>query len=64
RLPGKRARLNEFTKFQLSAARRRRAGGGLVVKVEECFNTQPPEGGWSQNIPDAERRQIFNTKPN
>ena len=32
--------------FQHTAARRRLGKVGVVIDTAECFNTQPPEGGW------------------
>ena len=34
--------------FQHTAARRRLEISLLIIKPSHCFNTQPPEGGWSQ----------------
>ena len=38
---------NSQKKFQHSAARRRLCRLGLFEVLPSCFNTQPPEGGWT-----------------
>ena len=43
-------------KFQHTAARRRLAVPGLHMFGFDCFNTQPPEGGW-------ERKQLGKMLP-
>ena len=42
-------KLNQMLqKFQLTAARRRLAGLiGRLTMLKKCFNSQPPEGGWT-----------------
>ena len=35
--------------FQHAAARRRLAGNSCTFPAFSCFNTQPPEGGWSDS---------------
>ena len=50
--------------FQLTAARRR-----LVARAAPatsgfcCFNSQPPEGGWSPNVTCTEQTSRFNSQP-
>ena len=34
------------------------AGGGF-----DCFNTQPPEGGWDAGSRQSDARKRFNTQP-
>ena len=47
--------------FQHAAARRRLAVVlKFIIKVLQCFNTQPPEGGWGiprENLFDSEQFQ-------
>ena len=31
--------------------------------IHKCFNTQPPEGGWSGNSNDSNGSSSFNTQP-
>ena len=35
-------------RFQLTAARRRLGHPFLFLTVFQCFNSQPPEGGWAK----------------
>ena len=49
--------------FQHSAARRRLAAYAPVQMVRKCFNTQPPEGGWCQEIWWHSALSGFNTQP-
>ena len=39
-----------FVMFQHTAARRRLAGASPRRSKTICFNTQPPEGGWSGGL--------------
>ena len=35
----------------------------MGCKEAECFNTQPPEGGWLTGLPFAASCRCFNTQP-
>ena len=47
RLESKTASLDWIQAFQHTAARRRLGRLGLFEVLPSCFNTQPPEGGWT-----------------
>ena len=49
--------------FQHTAARRRLVPHPLCQFWYDCFNTQPPEGGWLQNRLPMLCQQRFNTQP-
>ena len=50
--------------FQHTAARRRLAAKGLSYqRWTDCFNTQPPEGGWDAQIGRGQPLKGFNTQP-
>ena len=50
--------------FQHTAARRRLGGdiGRQFFKLQ-CFNTQPPEGGWKNVKLSIQNKKSFNTQP-
>ena len=52
-----------FYLFQHTAARRRLGFFCACYGVCGCFNTQPPEGGWSSFSLPARGRRRFNTQP-
>ena len=35
----------------------------LYMIINECFNTQPPEGGWHPHLRPVNNRTCFNTQP-
>ena len=47
------------SRFQHTAARRRLALGGDLTGLPQCFNTQPPEGGWDVAIAAGEIGKQF-----
>ena len=49
--------------FQHTAARRRLAFFRLVRSSSNCFNTQPPEGGWNHAGGERRGNACFNTQP-
>ena len=49
--------------FQHTAARRRLKGFGIFGRRYECFNTQPPEGGWQRHPASLSPYSCFNTQP-
>ena len=49
--------------FQHTAARRRLVVYGRCVVFGTCFNTQPPEGGWSSALRFEFISCCFNTQP-
>ena len=49
--------------FQHAAARRRLVKHGNRKVPIDCFNTQPPEGGWSYIRPIHGTPKCFNTQP-
>ena len=53
-----------LAKFQLTAARRRLAGMGWQGGIrKDCFNSQPPEGGWINTPSCLPLRCGFNSQP-
>ena len=50
-------------RFQYTAARRRLGPRVTTVPGETCFNTQPPEGGWTAFRIDYPYLFSFNTQP-
>ena len=59
-MPGSNSR---FGRFQHTAARRRLARPSVRVRQKVCFNTQPPEGGWSTKPRIKSKSRRFNTQP-
>ena len=52
--------------FEVSTHSRLKAAGADFVhghKRPICFNTQPPEGGWSTQMDSKPTRASFNTQP-
>ena len=49
--------------FQHTAARRRLVTGGYIYIYKQCFNTQPPEGGWLSLNSILFTKGCFNTQP-
>ena len=49
--------------FQHAAARRRLVRLRQLNKFQECFNTQPPEGGWKAILTRGASLAGFNTQP-
>ena len=49
--------------FQHTAARRRLAIAARPKHPTWCFNTQPPEGGWSSSTKPSTCSRCFNTQP-
>ena len=49
--------------FQHTAARRRLGKALPSLKHLPCFNTQPPEGGWTEQESKKNEHQRFNTQP-
>ena len=52
-----------YLRFQHTAARRRLAGQDFDNSRYECFNTQPPEGGWFNSKSKPFKTNCFNTQP-
>ena len=48
-----------FLKFQHTAARRRLILHHQYDKYPQCFNTQPPEGGWSKQNRRTGKPMVF-----
>ena len=59
RLPALENRWMTFLKFQHTAARRRLILHHQYDKYPQCFNTQPPEGGWSKQNRRTGKPMVF-----
>ena len=53
----------KIIKFQLTAARRRLGYPRGFQCHHDCFNSQPPEGGWGTIINNAQNLTRFNSQP-
>ena len=51
------------SKFQLTAARRRLGKHSNKGDLNECFNSQPPEGGWPASAISGYVQRCFNSQP-
>ena len=61
RLPAPQSRVQSF---QLTAARRRLASKPVAVTLcTNCFNSQPPEGGWNFGVAAGQCQHGFNSQP-
>ena len=64
RLARRKASLCACSMFQHTAARRRLGPTNRPRSVAmQCFNTQPPEGGWREDDSKTHRLSCFNTQP-